>query len=584
MQPPAPGSARDASRSRSPECRVQGQEKRREVDLTMGMVVLATATQLNSYAKQGMNPDRIKEVLAKPCVNPRTQKPCTTCEPGLRHTEVVQFCKYFHRLESDEKTTLLTTATCFADDGSDEIEGVETFTSRTDWSLLGHRICVRRLLNVLGTHPQTFYKHVQGHLDKRKFNHKDTSPHGMSVDQFFLELWFTAAESLPEDVDEGVELVFGEEPEVPRPESTTLPVHEHIPHWDPECNLLDEMATLGSGGALRPKNIQHQRLMDLWWQYLAWVDARCRPEFTPASYSTFWRHWHWHWRKFIKIRKYSQHAQCKVCSEYSQYIHYSRSTPEDKQAAAKRWHTHLQDQYRDRLIYWNIRFWSRRPESNVLSIIIDSMDKTKACWPQYTFRKNKELDKFRRPRLVITCVIAHGYCCDFYLAEDEEMFHGASTFCEILTRTLERVRKICESRGQRFPEHLVVQSDNTTAQTKNAECAKFFAVLVRKFKFHTVVLNFLRVGHTHEDVDQMFAVLLALVLRRIKFQRPSELCDAIEAAMLNVVRNRGEEMLVAHLTHVRDFNAWMDVLHVGPEGTFLPRKGIDVAHSFTFKF
>ena len=80
------------------------------------------------------------------------------------------------------------------------------------------------------------------------------------------------------------------------------------------------------------------------------------------------------WRTLIKVRKYSQHAQCKVCSDYSQYIHYSRASPEDKQASVKRWHTHLTDQYCDRLIYWNIRFWSRRPESNILSIIIDSMD------------------------------------------------------------------------------------------------------------------------------------------------------------------------------------------------------------------
>ena len=57
----------------------------------------------------------------------------------------------------------------------------------------------------------------------------------------------------------------------------------------------------------------------------------------------------------IEFRKCSQHAQCTVCSEYSQFIHYSRASPEDKQAAAKRWYTHLKDQYRDRLIYWNMR-------------------------------------------------------------------------------------------------------------------------------------------------------------------------------------------------------------------------------------
>ena len=484
---------------------------------------------------------------------------------------------------------MLTAPTYMRDDlEDDEFEDADAAKARIDWSLLGHRVCIRRLLAILGTHPRTFYKHANGHLDKRAFNAKPTSTSGLSVDQFFLELWLSAAERFPEDGIECAEkeIVFGEEPEVPNPESkypAPAVMLEHIPHWDPSCSLLGEMATLGSGAALQPKYIQHQRLMDLWWQYLGWVSERCPPEFKPASYSTFWRRWHWRWRQYIKIRKHSQHAQCTVCFEYSHQIHHSRTGPEDKQAIAKRWHIHLKEQYRDRLIYWNIRFWSRRPESNVLSIIIDSMDKAKAAWPQYVFRKSKELDKYRRPRLVITCVIAHGYCTDFYLADDETMFHGASMFCELLTRMLERVRNICESRGQSFPEHLVVQSDNTTAQAKNAECVKFLAVLVRKFKFHTIVLNFLRVGHTHEDVDQMFAVLLSLVLRRIQFQRPCELCDAIQVAMQNVIHARGEELLVSHLTHIRDFKAWMDVCHVGPEGCFLPREGIDAPHSFIFK-
>jgi hypothetical protein len=236
------------------------------------------------------------------------------------------------------------------------------------------------------------------------------------------------------------------------------------------------------------KYIQHQTVTDLWWQYVAWVAERCPAGFGRASYSSFWRRWHGVWSARLQIRKSSQHAQCTICSGYSNYIHHARGSPEDKQAAAKRWHEHLKEQYRDRLIYWNIRQASRRPESNVLSIIIDSMDKTKCAWPQYTFRKNKDTDKWRRPRIVITCVMAHGYCCDFYLADDEEMFHGASTFCELLTRTLSRVRDICGQRGTPFPAHLVVQSDNTTSQAKNAEVQKFLAILVRKFKFHTIVL------------------------------------------------------------------------------------------------
>ena len=46
----------------------------------------------------------------------------------------------------------------------------------------------------------------------------------------------------------------------------------------------------------------------------------------------------------------------------------------------------------------------------VLTIIIDSMDKAKVAYTQYVFRKPKSLDKWRRPRLVITAAIAHGWC------------------------------------------------------------------------------------------------------------------------------------------------------------------------------
>ena len=109
---------------------------------------------------------------------------------------------------------------------------------------------------------------------------------------------------------------------------------------------------------------------------------------------------------------------------------------------------------------------------DVLTIIIDSMDKCKGSLPQYTFPMNKELEKHRRPRLVITVAMAHGYCTDFYIAEDEEMFHGGSRFCEILTRTLARAQSICESRGVAMPSHLCVQSDNTTSQAKNKDVSK----------------------------------------------------------------------------------------------------------------
>ena len=599
---PSPESPRAGAerRSRSPESRAQPAAKRPIVDLTLGSVILAAhEAPQTKHAEHGASTQRVAQAMREPCR-------CRVCERGLLVPEVTEFCTYYHRLSYDQMSVMLSmcpaTGECVEVD--DEEDGAQRPSSDmppantrslklpsryAKFKLLGRRICRPRLLKILGVSARTFEKHRHGAIDKRVFSGRAIEEQTMTVDQFVLEMWLTAAEGLPEDPALDAELLLGEEPpplcaDCSDSESASTRPLDHVPHWDPGSNLLHEMSALGGQRDMRRKYIQHQTITDLWWQYVAWHAERCPVGLPRASYTSFWRRWRDTWSDRLKTRKSSQHAQCTICSGYSNYIHHARGSPEDKQLSAKRWHEHLKDQYRDRLIYWNIRQASRRSESNVLSIIIDSMDKTKCAWPQYTFQKNKEIDKWRRPRVVITCVMAHGYCCDFYLADDEEMFHGASTFCEILTRTLSRVQDICAQRGVTPPEHLVVQSDNTTAQAKNAEVQKFLAILVRKFKFHTVVLTFVRVGRAYEDVDQMFAVFLTLVLRRIRFQRPEELRKAIEVALREVVEARGEKLQVALLTHIRNFAAWMNVVHVSVESCFVARGGIDVPHSFTYKF
>ena len=109
------------------------------------------------------------------------------------------------------------------------------------------------------------------------------------------------------------------------------------------------------------------------------------------------------------------------------------------------------------------------------------------------------------------------------------------------------------------------------------------AALVRKFRFQTATLNFLIVGHTHEDVDQMFAVLLALVLRRVRFKTPEELRSAIQVGMASVAAERGEVLHVEILSHVRAFDAWTNAFLVDPSGCCVARDNIQAPHSFTYK-
>ena len=112
--------------------------------------------------------------------------------------------------------------------------------------------------------------------------------------------------------------------------------------------------------------------------------------------------------------------------------------------------------------------------------------------------------------------------------------------------------------------HLWVQADNTTAFAKNAVCLKFVGLLIRKYKFRTASINFLPVGHTHEDVDQVHGILLALVLRRFYIKTPKELVAAVQKEMASIAAARNESLGAFLLDHVRNFETWMDPMHIAP--------------------
>ena len=112
---------------------------------------------------------------------------------------------------------------------------------------------------------------------------------------------------------------------------------------------------------------------------------------------------------------------------------------------ARDWREHLRAQYHDRLIYWSLR-WASRSSLDVLTIIIDSMDQVKTAWPQYKFaRKPHSLESLKRPRVILTAVLCHGWCSNVFIA-DEALHHGAASFCDMISRSLDNGRDCREER------------------------------------------------------------------------------------------------------------------------------------------
>ena len=401
-----------------------------DVHLTLGNVFLASLRpggQLNQYEQKARKESENAQRLSKPCCKCR-------CGMHINFQDLLAFNSCFYALTAEERGAVIRQS--YWESQASDREGESPDKAVARWHFLGSQVCVPRLCQLLQCAPNTLYgTYLEGKPDGRKWNCPAGDP---SVDLFCLEVYNSAAETLPEEdhicgVDQTInadEIGVAEKPAVSGQWSAgsaarLLP----LVSWDPSADLQEQLRMLGADAVsqLPPRYLQHQRLSDLWWQYV----ASSRPGAKTVSYRHFTRIWRHRWANALKMRKTSQHAQCTECWQYSNYIHQARGDQASRQAAAANWHKHIQETKHNRQIYWKARWMSRKRNGDVLAIIIDSMDKAKCAWPQYTFRKNKELEALalkggNRPKLVINAAMAHGYCTDFYIAEDEDMFHGGS--------------------------------------------------------------------------------------------------------------------------------------------------------------
>ena len=217
-------------------------------------------------------------------------------------------------------------------------------------------------------------------------------------------------------------------------------------------------------------------------------------------------------------------------------------------------------------------------------IIIDSMDRKKAVWPKFRFnRKPHEIESLKpRPRMTVTGGMAHGWCTGIFIAQ-ETMSHGSNAYVEVLCQLLDKVVELCRVQGRSFPVHLVLQADNTVAQTKNQYAAAFCSQMVGMQKFTTVTLNFLMVGHTHEDIDQLFALLCQYVIRRHRWETPGEFQRLVQASLAQKVADKGEVLVVRGLSCIRNYAQWLEPQRTTLYGCWGNRDGFEAPHSFAFK-
>jgi hypothetical protein len=114
-----------------------------------------------------------------------------------------------------------------------------------------------------------------------------------------------------------------------------------------------------------------------------------------------------------------------------------------------------------------------------------------------------------------------------------------------------QVWEISKRTGRPFPRHLVIQSDNTVSQAKNETVMLWLAWLVAEALFETANLFFLRVGHTHEDIDHLFGIVCTLVHQSL-FETPEELMDFLAVSLAERFQKKGEELTCSMVSDIRN--------------------------------
>jgi hypothetical protein len=197
--------------------------------------------------------------------------------------------------------------------------------------------------------------------------------------------------------------------------------------------------------------------------------------------------------RHITVRKYLRFSLCEKCVEYIRRRQHIFGDDERKRIRADEL-SHYKEVREERESYYRRRLLAQREPARYMSVIIDGADQAAYGLPHYRL-KNKTLDGALKIPLHLMGCIAHGR--DVYGFTYLPNFKaGNNLTIEVLHRVLEAEMGI---RGS-LPRTLYVQLDNTSKQCKGKFVLGYLALLVEWEVVEEVLLSFLMVGHTHEDI------------------------------------------------------------------------------------
>ena len=265
-----------------------------------------------------------------------------------------------------------------------------------------------------------------------------------------------------------------------------------------------------------------------------------------AGFSWFTKVWHDDpVAKLCRCRAFMPFAKCDICVAFRAQDMECQDLAEKTRLRSAH-AAHLKEVKRERGAYYMNRLRGQTQPDDYLSMIIDGANQREHSVP-HANEKSHVSDKAWKIQLHLMGVIVHGrgtwaYTCPPHVAQ------GNNTTIQALWDT------ICDifRKEGRLPRTLYLQLDNTTKQCKGRYVFGFLGLLVQMGVFDKIIVGFLPVGHTHEDIDQFFSRIAVFMRNHSAFTR-----EQFGKCVENSYTKNNQKPIVRHWDSVANISDWM---------------------------
>lgn len=261
----------------------------------------------------------------------------------------------------------------------------------------------------------------------------------------------------------------------------------------------------------------------------------------------------------VIMHKHKSHSQCRQCLYFRESLKKKLNTV-DKIKLKKNRAAHYATVYNSRVTYHTTRRLAQDRPDKVISMIVDGVSKWKTELPRCT--RDMHWSSFKPYGNQLYTVLVHQNKQDlenkggaFNYMVDDAVVGGGNVTAELIWRTLLKLQEL----RQIWAEDLHVQLDNTSKDNKNHTVFGFLAWLVAEGHFVNATISFLPVGHTHEDIDALFGVVVRYLRKFPITFTHADLIKQVDAALSGCNRTSWAPASPAEVVKgTHNWNDWLN--------------------------